>query len=280
MGHLQHRDGSASRRNRRSEIRERSSVLHPGNWLPVREDPPGSGHGRCGTAAIRGIRRTRLYECSSRTRRRPSNVSQRSMGRSPPRAGSAVAKPILCAFKAAECGGGGGENAQRVQNAPRFEPGRGISSTVETAQMTGGRSQQTNEEVAMADRVDRLLDDLPRQSRSHRPDVGRLIDESGGRNADALNSLDSSADAPRRVSLGVRMLSPNSTIERSGRAVSHPRSNGTTPGCDCIWLRECAFDAAHLEARTPMERFPAFQRGGPAAADTYSDFARSRSTNF
>ena len=58
--------------------------------------------------------------------------------------------------------------------------------------MAGGRSQQTNEEIAMADRFDGLLDDFPGQPRSHRPDVGRLIDESGGRNADALNSLDSS----------------------------------------------------------------------------------------
>lgn len=44
----------------------------------------------------------------------------------------------------------------------------------------------------MADRVDRLPDDIHRQSRSHGPDVDRLLDESGGRNADALDSLDRS----------------------------------------------------------------------------------------
>ena len=103
----------------------------------------------------------------------------------------AVPKPILCAFKAAECGGSRGEYAQRVQKPLGSSRAEGLS-TVEPVQMTGGRSQQTNEEVAMADCVDSLLDDLPRQSRSHRPYVGRLIGESGGRNADALNSLESS----------------------------------------------------------------------------------------
>ena len=49
-------------------------------------------------------------------------------------------------------------------------------ANAETARMTGGRSRQTNEEIAMADRVDRLLDDFPRQSRSHPPDAGSLID--------------------------------------------------------------------------------------------------------
>ena len=44
----------------------------------------------------------------------------------------------------------------------------------------------------MTDCVDGLLDDFPGQPRSHRPDVDRLIDESGGRNADVLDSLDSS----------------------------------------------------------------------------------------
>ena len=58
--------------------------------------------------------------------------------------------------------------------------------------MTGGRSQQTSEEVAVADRVDGLPDDFSRQPRSNRPDVRRLIDESGGRNADTLDSLDGS----------------------------------------------------------------------------------------
>ena len=58
--------------------------------------------------------------------------------------------------------------------------------------MTGGRSQQTNEEITMADRVDSLLDDCSRQSRSHRPNVDRPINESGGRNADVLDWLDSS----------------------------------------------------------------------------------------
>ena len=58
--------------------------------------------------------------------------------------------------------------------------------------MTGGRSQQTNEEIAMADRIDRLPDDFSRQPRSNRPDVRRLIDEGGGRNADTLDSLDGS----------------------------------------------------------------------------------------
>ena len=127
----------------------------------------------------------------SRTKRRPSNVSQRSMGRSPPQGGQRGDKPILCAFKAAECGGSRGEYAQRVQKPLGSSRAEGLS-TVEPVQMTGGRSQQTNEEVAMADCVDSLLDDLPRQSRSHRPYVGRLIGESGGRNADALNSLESS----------------------------------------------------------------------------------------
>ena len=40
-----------TRRSRRSGMPARSSALHPGNWPPIREDPPGSGHGRCGTAA-------------------------------------------------------------------------------------------------------------------------------------------------------------------------------------------------------------------------------------
>ena len=44
--------------------------------------------------------------------------------------------------------------------------------------MTGGRSRRTNEEIAMADRIDRLLDDFPRQSRSHSLDAGCLIDGS------------------------------------------------------------------------------------------------------
>ena len=58
--------------------------------------------------------------------------------------------------------------------------------------MTGSRSQQTSEEVAVADRVDGLPDDFSRQPRSNRPYVRCLIDESGGRNADTLDSLDGS----------------------------------------------------------------------------------------
>ena len=83
------------------------------------------------------------------------------------------------------------ESAQRVQKPLGSSPAEGLS-TVETAQMTGSRSQQTSEEVAVADRVDGLPDDFSRQSRSNRPDVRRPIDESGGRNADALDSLDRS----------------------------------------------------------------------------------------
>ena len=85
--------------------------------------------------------------------------------------------------------------AAKVRNVSRSPFGPSLAeglSTVETAQMTRSRSQQTSEEIAVADRVDGLPDDFSRQSRSNRPDVRRLIDESGGRNADALDLLDSS----------------------------------------------------------------------------------------
>ena len=190
VGHLQHRDA-----RRLGEIDDRKSGFVPACSIPVTgsqsakilqvadmADAVQPHQGNSPYSTLRMI---------SRTRRRPSNVSQRSMGRSPPQGGQRGAEPVLCAFKAAECVRGGGEKAQRVQKPLGSSRAEGLS-TVETTQMTGGRSQKTNEEIAMTDRVDRLLDDLPRQSRSHCPDVGRLIDESGGRNADALDSRDSS----------------------------------------------------------------------------------------
>ena len=156
----------------------------------IRENPPGSGYVRCGTAAsgefaVLDFANDLPYQTAPLERVAEIDGAVASQG------GQRGDKPILRAFKAAECGGGGGENAQRVQKPFGSSRAEGLP-TVEPVQMTGGRSQQANEEVAMADRGDGLPDDFPGQPRPHRPDVDRLIDESGGRNADALDSLDSS----------------------------------------------------------------------------------------
>ena len=172
--------------------------------------------------------------------------------------------------------GDDGEDAQGVQKPFGSSRAEGLS-TVETAQMAGGRSQQTNEEVAMADRVDGLLDDFPGQPRSHRPDVGRLIDESGGRNADVLNSLDSS-----------RMLRGES-LSVSGCHEQHHRTEwagNLSPAFEwnCIRvplhpLRERALARRTWKPALPGSD-PCVSARPPAATDTYSDFVRSRSTNF
>ena len=189
MGHLQHRDA-----RRLGEIDDRESGFVPACSVPVAVAGSQSAKilGVAGMAdAVQPHQGNSPYSTLrmiSRTRRRPSNVSQRSMGRSPPRAGSAVPSQSCARSRPPKCSRGGDEHAQRVQKPLGSSRTEGLSA-VEAVQMTGGRSQQTDEETAMADRVDRLLDDFPRQSRSHRSDVGRPIDESGGRNADALDSL-------------------------------------------------------------------------------------------
>ena len=104
----------ASRRSRRLETRVRSIALHPGNWLPVREDPAGSGHGRCGIAAsgefaVLDLANDLPYQTAPLER--VANVD----GAVAPQGRQRGVKPVLRAFKGAERGGGGSEKAQRVQ---------------------------------------------------------------------------------------------------------------------------------------------------------------------
>ena len=191
------------RRNKRSETRVRSIALHPGNWLPVRENPAGSGHGRCGTAASGEFAVLDLANDLANQAASLERVAEID-GAATPQGGQGGAEPILSAFKAAECGCGRGEEAQRVQKPLGSSPAEGLS-TVETAQMAGSRSSRRAKKsrwpMASMACLTTSPDSPARTVRMYKPPdrrkrrKERRYPRFAGRQP----------DAPRRISLGVRM---------------------------------------------------------------------------
>ena len=121
-----------------------------------------------------------------------------------PQGGQGGAEPILSAFKAAECGCGRGEEAQRVQKPLGSSPAEGLS-TVETAQMAGSRSSRRAKKsrwpMASMACLTTSPDSPARTVRMYKPPdrrkrrKERRYPRFAGRQP----------DAPRRISLGVRM---------------------------------------------------------------------------